>query len=235
MGEGQPENRPASSLHLEIALIVPLRAQELLESLHDPGQVVLIPNNVHGRPEGTQGESVQKLTPPRGLKRFPGLTDNYDLLAVACGLSSTVLDWDRITPRVNVKPLPQVTRMVECGCHGMNEHCPICSGTGYSHDRRPGRAIGRLQSGSGSPATPKNVRQQPAGKVVSSDILCITCYRIVKESQLRDHPALCQPVSKPPKTCPLCKVRIPRKMMLRHVLGWHRDRLRRNWAVPLIR
>lgn len=48
---------------------------------------------------------LQKLTPPRELKRFPGLAENYDLLAVACGLSSTILDWDRITPRTQVKPM----------------------------------------------------------------------------------------------------------------------------------
>lgn len=46
---------------------------------------------------------LQKLTLPRELKRFPGLTENYDLLAVACDLSSTILDWDNITPRTQVR------------------------------------------------------------------------------------------------------------------------------------
>ena len=48
---------------------------------------------------------LQKLTPPRELNRFPGLAENYDLLVVACGLSSTILDWDGITPRTRVRPM----------------------------------------------------------------------------------------------------------------------------------
>ena len=61
-------------------------------------------------PRNLSVAKLQKLTPPRELKRFPGLVENYDLLAVACGLSSTILDWDRIMPRTRVRPMEHTTR-----------------------------------------------------------------------------------------------------------------------------
>ena len=56
-------------------------------------------------PHGLTVKRFQKITPPKTLRTFPGSAENYDLLAVACGLSSSVLDWDRITPRTEVKPI----------------------------------------------------------------------------------------------------------------------------------
>jgi hypothetical protein len=48
---------------------------------------------------------LEVVKPPRNLRRFGGLDGNFDLLALACGLASTVLDWARINPPSTTPPM----------------------------------------------------------------------------------------------------------------------------------
>jgi Ethanolamine utilization protein EutJ (predicted chaperonin) len=50
---------------------------------------------------------LEGVKPPKNLRRIPDLDRNFDLLALACGLASTVLDWDRIDPPSRTPPMPE--------------------------------------------------------------------------------------------------------------------------------
>jgi uncharacterized C2H2 Zn-finger protein len=139
---------------------------------------------------------LQKMTPPRDLKRFPGLVENYDLLAVACGLSSTILDWDRITPRTQVRPMREVTQTAPaklrtsrpCGCGGMNQDCTFCGGTGYlsggafAFPSRNSSASGRAGRNSGPQTT-----TPPAARSRKDWVCCPSCGHLCERDHFARH------------------------------------------------
>jgi hypothetical protein len=50
-----------------------------------------------GLPEPFSREALLQLKPPRKLKQYPGIVENYDLFANACGLASSI-GWEYYPP-----------------------------------------------------------------------------------------------------------------------------------------